>query len=252
MAHFGYEKVDLWLSPVHYLLDPYHHDDTNNLSQKLRDLNLSVSCLTPSQSAPQAYNLATGDDYSEYVKNYFRQAVYVAHELDVTKLLITPGWYLLEANQHSAWTRSVIMCRWLCNFAASYGVTITFEPLLQKPGRLVSSLADVVRYLSDVNANNLAVTVDTGTIVRNGEMLQDYLMTLKNSIDYCHFTNYAKSRSGHVAWQDGELSLKETLAMFEKYGYCGDFCLEYTDSCYDETPAPAFQETMSLIRELEG
>lgn len=252
MSKTGYRKVDLWGGPAHFRITPFFHSNTESLLQKLDKLNLTVTCLTPSQSPPQPYNLANSSSsgYEEMIA-YFQQAIYAAYELNIPYVLVTPGWHLIGENVANAWRRSVMSCRLLCMFAAKYGITIVFEPLLEDSIKLVTSLTEVRKYMLDVNRENLKIVIDTGTVFRNGDSFSEYFEVFGESIVYCHLTSYAPGNAGHLSWVDGILDLPSIMKTFEKFDYQGDFCLEYTDKIYRTRPKEVYEKDFALLKKME-
>lgn len=252
ISHIGFRKIDLWTSPHHFLVDHYQHDDTDALKKKLREYSLEVSCLTPRQSCPQPYHLASKNEMISDSKKYFQQIVYSAHELEIPRILVTSGWSFEDESLEEAWERSILFCQWLASFSESYGIKIALEPLTKQSSRLVYSLESMKSYVEQVGHSNLTIAVDTGTIIRRGETVSEYFKVFGEKIDYCHLTSYRRDQFAHVAWQDGELPLSKILEEFLKYDYRGDFCLEYTASQYQKKPVEIYLESYNYIKKLEG
>lgn len=252
ISKIGYKKIDIWTCPNHFLLDSYSHSDANVFKNKLRMYDLEVSCLSPRQSCPQPYNLATKDpEMITYVKHYFQNAVYSAHELEIPRIMITSGWSFSDENEEEGWLRSVDMCKWLSSFAEAYGVNVAMEPLTRESTRLVNSFEKIKKYVEDVNESNLKIILETGTIIRSNDTITDYFAHFENKIDYCHLTSYKVGNFSHVSWQDGHLDLNDILREMKRYNYTGDFCLEYTDASYQKNPEKIYADSYKLIRELE-
>lgn len=252
VSEIGYRTIDLWACPTHFTIDNYRHTDTQHFTQQLKKFGLTVSCLSPRQSCPQPFHLAAkGEEAIRQTKNYFQQVVYSAHELKSPRIMITSGWAFRDEDPAEAWLRSVEMAHWLSRFARSYGIKVAIEPLTPQSTQLVNSLERMECYVSEVDEENLKVIIDTGTISRQKETITDYFQAFGTRIDYCHLTNYQTGQFAHMAWQTGELELRQVLKEFQQQGYQGEFCLEFTHSSYRENPQQIYQATYDQLKLLE-
>lgn len=252
VSEIGFKKIDLWTCPTHFYVDNFWHEDVNTLRKKLSEQHLVISCLSPRQSCPNPFHLAVKNTEAiQRTRNYFQQIIYAAHELEVPRIMVTSGWSFQDEAWEVAWGRSVELCRWVCQFAQSYGVKIAIEPLTKSSTKLVNSCDRMFEYFTEVDHKNLKVILDTGTVLRSEDSISKYFKTFGDKIDYCHLTNYQSNQFAHVAWHDGEFELFKVLKELELFGYAGDFCLEYTATKYQKNPKKVYEATYHQIKKME-
>jgi len=249
VSEIGYKSIDLWTCGAHYLVDHCSYQETKPIKEKLKEYGLSVICITPEQTCPKPYNMASKNpELIKRTRAYFQNVILAASELECSKVLITSGWQFFSEPRENAWKRSVEMVGQLCKFAEKYGVYLTMETLSPQSTTLVNTIHDMKRMVDEVNSNMLTITIDLDTITNAGESIQQYFDTFGKRVNHCHYMDHKKGFPGHLAWGDGESIPGADFKEFNKNGYEGHFTLEYTMSTYFKEPAKVYKNTWDLLK----
>lgn len=247
----GVHDIDLWLCNQHVNIDAHDIYNLADVKAACERHGVRVSTLTPEQSNPKAYNIASDDGrVLELTGRYYAQVLRLAGELGCGRVSMNAGWFLGDGSREEAWDRMVRAIGTICDMAAADGVTVCVEPLTYKPWRLVCTMGDMKRLVGDVGRENLYVTVDTGTVVRNGELVESYLETFGRKIGYCHLTNCNPAEFAHLGWADdaGTLDGRQLLSMMRTHGYRGDYALEMTCSRYFQDPTAVLARSLGKLK----
>lgn len=248
-AENGYKSVDYWTCGSHYLLDSYSYEDTKPIKSKLKEYGLNVICMTPEQTCPKPYNMASkSSELKKRTKQYFKNAILAAHELECSKVLITSGWQYYSEDREEAWKRSVDMVGNLCNYAKKYGVFLTMETLSPQSTTLANTISDLKRIMTEVNSEQYTITIDLDTITNSGETVQEYFDIFGSKVNHCHFMDHKEGIFGHIAFGDGDINPEEILYEFYKNNFQGHFTLEYTMSRYFKNPHKIYKKTMEILK----
>ena len=254
-TELGAHDLDVWLCNQHVNIDAH---DVYNLDEVL-DLcsryDARVQTLTPEQSNPKAYNLSAPDEELRTLTfEYYRQLVRLARALDAKRISLNTGWHFLDEDVSRARDRLVQMLQAICDLAGENGIDVCVEPLLKKPYRFDSSPSGLAELIGDVGSRNMFVTLDTGTIVRNGGHIEDYLEVLGSKVAYCHLTNACEGASGHLSWgdRDGSLDAGDLIETMAAYGYDGDYALEMTRECYFLNPKENLRRSLEKLGKGRG
>ena len=146
--------------------------------------------------------LPTGSAQSFPSVSYTHLDVYKRQMLDCSRISINGGWFSLDEDPSKAWDNMVSSIGLICDIAGEQGIDVCLETLTPKRYRLLTDRGSMAQALSDIDRPNLQVTLDTGTIARGGEDLEDYLEQFETKIGYVHLTNLDPSVFAHLAWGD--------------------------------------------------
>lgn len=251
VAAAGALDVDIWLCNNHVNIDAWDVYNLDEVVSSCTESGLRVRTLTPEQSNPKAYNLASLDRATQQLTlGYYRNIVKLGQVLGAKRISINGGWTPLDSDRQKARGALVLAVRRICDMAADAGMTVSIEPLVRRPYRLVSSLEDVAGIVSEVGRTSLTVTLDTGTIARNGESLATWLDAFGSDIGYVHLTNLDPRDPAHVGWGDqaGALNPVEILNQLKAGGYSGDCALEMTKSSYFEHPYAVLTSSLTTLK----
>ena len=141
----------------------------------------------------------------------------------------------------------------ICDIAGEQGIDVCLETLTPKRYRLLTDRGSMAQALSDIDRPNLRVTLDTGTIARGGEDLEDYLEQFETKIGYVHLTNLDPSVFAHLAWGDerGILDAGNIVTALTRHGYDGDCALEMTCPSYFNNPREILTRALSILKGCE-
>lgn len=251
VAAAGASDVDIWLCNNHVNIDAWKVYNLNEVVSDCAKSGLRVRTLTPEQSNPKAYNLASVDGIVQHLTlGYYRNIVKLGQALGAKRISINGGWSPFDMGGQKAREALVLAVRRICEMAADAGMTVSIEPLVRRPYRFAVSLEDIAGIVSEVGRANLTVTLDTGTIARNGESLKVWFDAFGSEIGYVHLTNLDPADSAHVAWGDqaGTLNPGDIVGQLEAGGYSGDCALEMTKSSYFEHPREVLMSSLATLK----
>ena len=135
-------------------------------------------------------------------------------------------------------------------YAAQKQILLVMEALQPDESRIANTAADLKALKQMVGNDNLKICLDLGAMARMGESIDDYFEVFKKDVAHCHFVDGAPV--GHLAWGDGERSMKDDLEAFGRNGYEGLLSLESVNDRYYEKPYLADQKTMELFMKNQG
>lgn len=247
----GVRGVDLWLCSQHVCIDAYGVHNADALVNACKGRGVDVRTLTPEQSNPKAYNIASCDPLIiRLTRGYYEHVVKLAELLGARRISLNAGWFPYDVERGRAWDCMVRALGAVCSAAAGRGIDVCLETLARTPCRLVCGIDDLARALDDVGCPNLKATLDTGTIARGGECVSGYLERLGQRVGYVHLTNLDRRVMSHVAWGDasGELNPALIVSELESGGYEGDCALEMTHPSYFGCPREVLSRTKTVLK----
>lgn len=254
VSSLGVADIDLWLCNQHVNIDAHDAYNAREVVESVGRHGIRVRTLTPEQSNPKAYNIASLDPgIQQLTRGYYQQIVRLGSRLGAQRISLNGGWFLFDDDPAKAWDAMVSMLAYICRIAESEGMDVCIEPLSKTRYRLVMDVEGISRALGEVNAKNLHATLDTGTIARNGDTLDSYLKALEGRIGYVHLTNLDPQVFAHLAWGDarGVLDPHEVLKKLEAGGYMGDCALEMTKSTYHDRPRDVLARSIDTLKGCE-
>ncbi len=254
VRYLGVCDVDVWLCNSHVNIDAHGLYNADEVVRGMRQRGMRAATLTPEQGNPKAYNIASTDKaIRRLTAGYYRQVVHLASMLGSSRLSLNAGWVPFDADRARNWDAMVSMLGMICHMASEAGLTVSIETLVEKPYRLVADMQALRRVLEDVGEPNLQVTIDTGTVARNGEDVEAYFRCFAGRVGYVHLTNLDRRQSTHLAWGDqkGELDPADLLCGFANAGYAGDAALEMTNPSYFGRPRDVLSRALTTLEGCE-
>ena len=254
ISSLGVTDIDLWLCNQHVNIDACDVYNARAVAESVGKRGIHVRTLTPEQSNPKAYNIASLDkQIQKLTRGYYENVVRLGARLGVKRISLNGGWFLFDDDPSKAWDAMVSTLTFICHRAAQEGIDVCIEPLSKARYRLVMDEQGLSRVLEEVNEKNLYATLDTGTIARNGEELGSYVRAFKDRIGYVHLTNIDPKMFAHLGWGDslGVLDPCEVLATLQAGGYTGDCALEMTKSSYYECPRAILARSIETLKGCE-
>jgi protein FrlC len=249
MVALGREKVELWgIAPqlhIPRLTGATLADTRRQLDQR----GLTVHCVTPEQ-VMYPVNIASPISWlREESVTLFRRAAEVCADLQAPLLFLTPGRGFENEPLHDAWQRSVDSLGEIASYAGALGVDCVLEPLQRVESNLVNDSRALRRMIDDVAVSNLGAALDTVAMAAAGETVSDYYANLGSLVRHVHLIDGRPT--GHLAWGDGDLPLKDYLAAFEGAGYTGHFTFElFGDGTYARNPRAAVEQCLEAFSEV--
>ena len=111
VSALGLRDVDLWLCNQHVNIDAHAVYNATEVARLLSRYGVRAQTLTPEQSNPKAYNIASSDSVVQRLtKGYYEQVVSLGARLGVQRISLNAGWRLLDDEPARAWGRSAPCC----------------------------------------------------------------------------------------------------------------------------------------------
>lgn len=242
----GYRSVELWGGAPHILLTPEGIGNLEEIRREVPASGMRVVCVTPENCSYPCQFAARGQALVSASREYFRNGLRLASELECPLMAVNSGWGLADEPREEAMKRSLDMIAWLADQAGPLGVTLVMESLRPEESNLVNSLPATVEFLKTLGRANLRPMVDTCAMAVAGETLEDWFAAFPGSIAHMHFVD--GTPYGHLAWGDGDRSLTGYLAVLEENGYTGALTQEITDGRYFSDPQAADRKSMAAFR----
>lgn len=241
-------RIELWLAEPHLCLEDCSYAGMRRFSQKLRERNFEVCCVTPEQYL-YPVNIASSDpDTRKRSTNYFKKAIDLAAELEAPKVLVASGHCPLGEDREEAFKRMREVLTELAHNACFKGVQIVFEPMPRKID-LVRSASDMKKMLDEVAFyEGIGGMIDFDICLRQQDTPEKYAGILgKQNMRHIHLND--GNPGGHLIPGEGVLPVKEALEELDHMGYTGDISVEVTNSIYYKDPDAAMEKTLRFLRE---
>ena len=236
-AEAGYQTIELLGQAPHYLLDDTGFQDPVVMRKKAESYGLTIGCFTP-ECATYQYTMCGADPgFHHRSMEYFKRALEACEGLGATKLLTNCIGGTFDEEYERVYERAVRSLEELAPVAANHNVTIAVETVRPEESRVVITLPELKRLLTDVNHPNIKAGMDTVAMGVAGETPRQWFETLGDQIVHTHFIDgrpYA-----HLVWGDGLYPLEDYLDVLNEFGYQGLLGQEITDGRYFDDPAAA-------------
>ncbi|WGW12375.1 TIM barrel protein [Saxibacter everestensis] len=250
MADLGREQLELWGIAPQLHIPELAADDLLHIRNLMADRGLHAYCVTPEQVA-YPVNVASPVEWMRRSSiGMFLRAAEVCAELEAPYLFLTPGRGFENERTDAAWQRSVDALSEIASRAQELGVGCILEPLQRVESNLVNDSKTLRRMIADIGAPNVGGALDTVAMATAGETVADYHENLGSLIRHVHLIDGRPT--GHLAWDEGQLPLREYLAGLETIGYDGYLTFElFGDGQYAFDPRRALDSCFAAVeREL--
>jgi L-ribulose-5-phosphate 3-epimerase len=230
---YGYESIAITLD--HHTLNPFSAD----LRTQARRIRLSLAhCQMHSvietgsrfllNPAHKHHPTLVSPDPAErqFRIQYLKRAIEIAAELESDCVSLWSGTVDSAKNEDAA-----VAWNWLCDglhevcqFAATQGVRIGFEP---EPGMFIATLGDYFRIRDTLCEPGFLLTLDIGHVVcqREGAIL-DIVRASRNDLVNVHIEDVPEGRHEHLPLGEGVVNLEESLSALDEIGYQGGVHVE--------------------------
>ncbi len=249
MQKHAITQAEIWTGPMHFYVDAHRNDDISSLLALSKQYGVRMIGICPEQTNPKPNHIASPTRQEEIYRYYCRM-VDLACAVKAQHVLITSGWAYYDEPKEDAWNRSLSMMYRICEYAKSKDILMAMEALQPDESVLVNSVADLQRYLKELNHPSLKVCIDFGAMARAENTIQDYFDAFGSDIIHTHFVD--GNPTGHLAWSDGARDLQTDLACLRKNQYNGYLSLETATSRYYEKPWLAEEKTLTAFSKLRG
>ncbi|MED4128178.1 sugar phosphate isomerase/epimerase family protein [Shouchella miscanthi] len=168
----------------------------------------------------------------EQGKYVVRKMLELAHELDVSTVLVVPGIVTEDVRYDECYERSIAAVKELASVAEELNVKIGIENVWN---RFLLSPLEMVRYIDEVNSTHVGAYFDVGNVLQFGypeqwirilgeRILKVHVKDFKTSVGT--ITGFTNLLAGDVNWQ----AVMEEL---QQIGYRGALTAELTPYTYD-------------------
>ncbi len=250
MKKCGIENIDFWGGVPHYCRLDYKDSSSaekkvKSIRDKFADNGMRVVIYTP-ETLNYPYSISSPETaVRKRTIDYFKLAMEDAINLGTDKIFINTGCGLLDLPKEESWQRAVESVNRICAIAETYGITMVIEQLQPYESNLLTTLPDLVRMLNEVDSKALKACVDVVAMAVTGEQLQEYIDSIKNSIELIHLAD--GDPSGHYVLGDGNLPLMEYINALEGMDYSKIITLEINDSIYWADPHDSIKRSVEFL-----
>ena len=237
----GFESLELWLGPPHFYLDRVTYESCRAVQRQVVKHGIRIVSVTGSSFAWQYQYAVASREAWDKAKDYFKNAIRVAAELEAPIMTVNSGWGDWQEPEAESFARSVEMLGELADFAEKEGVTLALESLTSLETRIADTLLKTERLWKTVGHPNLEIMVDTVAMGYGKESLDDWFAAFGRHLIHMHFVDMDSERKSddHLVWGDGGFSLEQMTETLESWGYKGYLVQEIAADRYRENPMKA-------------
>ncbi len=246
MERLGLSLIDLWGGIQHF--DPFSADESSIgiLRKTLADREMKVSSYTPEILAyPFNFAAASAKTRKDSIE-YCKRNLWIASELEVPVMLISPGYGMWDEPYEEGFKRSLDSMHAAAEIAEEYGVKLALEHLTPQSSNLLTNVNKVERMVNAVNSRFLGAALDLGQMSVFRENVDAYFDKLGTKIFMVHIMD--GTPSCHLAFGEGVLPLKQYYENVRERGYNGPLTLEINDGRYSGAPHEALAKCVEMIR----
>jgi protein FrlC len=250
MNRLGITSIELWGGAPHFYIEDLNHFKTNQFLKKIRANELNIVCFTPEQCM-YPINLASVDETEgKRSLEYFSKCIDICHTLEVSKMVVTPGYGCYDQDREEAWKNCRERLFQLSKIAESTGVTLLLEPLSFYETNIVKDLPSLKLMLQEVDSSHLKPMVDTVAMYLEKETLDQYFTEFGKDLIHIHLVDSVQNSFDHLSWGEGTQSLPDHLQSIKQFGYKGPLTLELISADYILDPEAAMKQSVKQITNL--
>jgi sugar phosphate isomerase/epimerase len=196
---------------------------TEETRQRIRSLELKISCVALERGQPDGIDLGSEDEEKRrHSVAYFCRAIEASAALGAPTAYVTPP---IKTDQETrrGWSDSILQ---LADHAQQHNLCLAIEHF---PGRLLPTASATMDFLSELNHPKLALLVDVGHCLISHEEPADIVRNAGRQLGYIHFDDNDGESDLHWALMTGVLrqsQIEETIDALYQIGYAGGVCLE--------------------------
>jgi L-ribulose-5-phosphate 3-epimerase len=231
LAELGYVSVALTLD--HHALNPFEPDLLGRacaLRSLLQRLELRSVVETGARFLLDRWHkhqptlLSSGADDRELRLDFLRDAVWIAFELGSDAVSFWSGAAPAGADAGACMERLVEGCRALCDYAATKGVRLAFEP---EPGMFIDTMARFAELRERVAHPHFGLTLDIGHLHCLGETpIAERVREWRALLWNVHIEDMRRGVHDHLMFGEGEIAFGPVLRALREIGYEGGVHVE--------------------------
>jgi protein FrlC len=234
----GFKTVELWAASPHFLMDYKGYQDPAEVKKKVEDRGMKIGSFCPECATYHYLMCGSGfPGFNERSLEYFKLGVECAAKLGAKILLTNCIGGTWDEEYETVYDRAVNNLRELAKTAADNDVTIAVETVRPEESKVIITLPELKRLLTDIGHSNVKAGLDTIAMGVANETITQWFETLGEDIVHMHFVDGRPY--GHLIWGDGLFPLGKFIDVINRYGYEGYLTQEITDGRYFDDPASA-------------
>ncbi len=144
------------------------------------------------------------------------------------------------------WKLSVETMQELCDIAENYGIIIYTENLSNN--KLIQSVEQLNRYITEVDRENLAIVYDIGHSHFTGHDVAAETVACKNRLKHLHIHDNHGKKDEHLPVGDGTIDWKAFCDALEEVHYDGIYLMEL----YHSTPEALSKCKKEILKYIPG
>ncbi|MBM4069031.1 MAG: sugar phosphate isomerase/epimerase [Planctomycetes bacterium] len=238
LAELGYQSVAITLDYQH--LNPFEPNLESRLAETRKLLDkLSLSCvietgarfLLDSRNKHQPTLLSSNPADRQRRLDFLCRAVDVGHVLQADAVSFWSGAPRETLPFADHLHRLASGCLQLCEYAASKGVRLAFEP---EPGMLIDTMDRFAALSARVDHPAFGLTIDIGHLHCQGETpVADHLRHWQGRLWNIHIEDMRRGIHEHVMFGEGEIDFRPVLRTLTEIGYAGGVHVELSRHGHD-------------------
>ena len=246
-VELGIENVEIWGASPHLLVEDATPERIHYVRKAVKQRGLNLVCYTP-ETVLYPINIAAEEEYirRRSLRDLSR-AIEITAELEVDKMLLTPGWGYVERDKSASLGYSLQSIEILTRKAEREGITLALEHLSPISSNLINTAADLKMVLDHVSSPHLKAMLDTCQVGLVNEHVRDYFQALGEDLIHIHIVD--GTPGGHLAFGDGNLPLEDFVRTIGDWNYKGYLSMEISDRRYFQQPELADKQSIDLFRQ---
>lgn len=245
-AKAGFKTIELLGMAPHYLIDEKGYQDPVEIRKKVEDRGMKIGCFTPECACYQYLMCGPEESFHHRSMEYFKRGLEAAEKMGAKVLLTNCIGGTWDEVYDAVYDRAVSSLQLLAQTAKDLGVTIAVETVRPEESKVIITLPELKRLLTDVNHTNVRAGLDTIAMGVAGETPREWFQQLGENIIHTHFVDGRPY--GHLVWGDGLFPLESYLEVLNEYNYEGLLGQEITDFRYFDNPAEADRRAFDAFR----
>lgn len=239
------DGLDIYCTAPQFNPFDYELNDLIQLRGDIRDRRLVPYVLT-AENCAYPVNLATSNMVTwESTLRYYQRLIDTAGFLDFPNIQMCPGSSYFDGDVSAGWDRQVEAFGLLTTYAKRKGVNIFLETCKATTTNLIVTSTELMKFITEVGADNLMGLSDTDQMSLAGEDINDYVDNLGDRYGFVHFSD-----AGHSIPGIGGLPMKEYYDTLVSRGYDGWLSCELCNRSYYVEPDKATDAYIDYINDV--
>ncbi len=190
IAKAGYQGVDVWGDSPH--LDVIvERGDRKDLSSLVNDLGMEWAAMSVNGGAlARQYNFSCSKSWvREQTLDYYKKCLEVCAEMGIARINVISGHMMDDTSYEQAWAWNREGFSAVAEYAASLGVTPCLHTLTPSESRVVVTLDDTLKMLSEMDKPGARLQIDTADQNITDPNMSDSVRKVAQHLDYVHFSD---------------------------------------------------------------